>query len=268
MPNENISDRNQHRWHSSPDRERYGEERGGYNQGQYGAEQYGSGSAGQRGDYGGEVGWGRAQQFGQQERFGQQGRFDQESQWGRQGQGGFGQQGGYGGYAGYGPQGQDFGTGGFGAERYGPGGGGRGAYGQGGWERGGAGYGESMGFNEGAYGGRRGSHAGRGPKGYQRGDDRIKEDVCEAFTRNDELDPSEIEIRVERGEITLTGTVDSREAKRLAEDLAERCSGVKEVHNQLRVSRREGQQQAGLQGGQAEGRTRSTRSGSGAGTSS
>ena len=243
MANEHFSDRNQHRWPSSSDHERDGEERGGFNQGQYGAEQYGSGW--RQGDPGSEGGWGRGLQFGQQERFGQQARFDQESQWGRQGQGGFGQQGGYGGY------------------------GGQGGYGQVGSERIGGRYGESMGFNEGAYGVRRGSHAGRGPKGYQRGDDRIKEDVCEAFTRNDELDPSEIEIRVERGEITLTGTVDSREAKRLAEDLAERCSGVKDVHNQLRVSR-QGEQQARPQGGQPEesGRGWSTRSGSGAGTSS
>lgn len=244
MANEHFSDRNQHRWPSSSDRERDGEERGGFNQGQYGAEQYGSGW--RQGDPGSEGGWGRAQQFGQQ--------------------GGYG---GYGGQGGYGPQGPNFGTGGFGSERYGQGEYGRGGYGQGGSERIGGRYGESTGFNEGAYGLRRGSHAGRGPKGYQRGDDRIKEDVCEAFTRNDELDPSEIEIRVERGEITLTGTVDSREAKRLAEDLAERCSGVKEVHNQLRVSR-QGGQQTGSQAGQPEesGRGRSTRSGSGAGTSS
>ena len=124
------------------------------------------------------------------------------------------------------------------------------------------------GFNEGAYGSaQRRSHAGRGPKGYQRGDDRIREDICETFTRSDELDASDIEIRVEKGDITLTGTVDSREAKRLAEDLAERCSGVKEVHNQLRISR--SQQSGQGAGGQGEetGRGRSSKSGAGAGTS-
>ena len=37
------------------------------------------------------------------------------------------------------------------------------------------------------------------------------------------------------GEVTLTGTVDDRQAKRLAEDIAESVSGVREVHNQIRV---------------------------------
>ena len=49
------------------------------------------------------------------------------------------------------------------------------------------------------------------------------------------IDAFEIEVRVENGEVTLTGTVEDRHAKRLAEDLAERFSGVTDVHNQLRV---------------------------------
>ena len=81
----------------------------------------------------------------------------------------------------------------------------------------------------------RGQFAGRGPKGYKRSDDRIREDVNEALTRNPDIDASDIEVKVESGEVTLTGTVDSRQTKRLAEDLAEDCSGVHEVHNQLRI---------------------------------
>ncbi|HET6576938.1 MAG TPA: BON domain-containing protein [Gemmatimonadales bacterium] len=84
---------------------------------------------------------------------------------------------------------------------------------------------------------RRGQFAGRGPKGYKRGDDRIREDVNEELTRNPDIDATDIEVKVENGEVTLTGTVDQRRTKRLAEDLAERCSGVREVHNQLRVNR-------------------------------
>jgi PleD family two-component response regulator len=76
---------------------------------------------------------------------------------------------------------------------------------------------------------------GRGPKGYRRSDDRIREDVNEELTRHPDIDPSDIEVRVEQCEVTLTGTVDHRHAKRLAEDLAERVSGVTEVHNQIRV---------------------------------
>ena len=79
------------------------------------------------------------------------------------------------------------------------------------------------------------SYAGRGPKGYRRSDDRIREDVNDRLTWNAELDASDIEVRVIEGEVTLTGVVEDRGAKRLAEDLAEDIFGVQDVHNQLKV---------------------------------
>lgn len=80
-----------------------------------------------------------------------------------------------------------------------------------------------------------GQFAGRGPKGYQRSDERIREDVSDKLMEHPDLDASEIEVRVAKGEVTLTGSVDSRWAKRLAEDIAESCTGVRDVMNQLRV---------------------------------
>lgn len=84
----------------------------------------------------------------------------------------------------------------------------------------------------------RGEHTGRGPKGYQRSDERIKEDVCERLTQHGQIDASDIEIEVTGGEVTLRGMVDQRQTKRMAEDVAESVSGVHEVHNQLRVGQR------------------------------
>ena len=78
---------------------------------------------------------------------------------------------------------------------------------------------------------------GRGPKGYQRSDDRIREEVCDCMTEDPMLDASEIEVAVRQGEVTLCGSVTSREQKRRAEDVAERISGVRDVTNQLRVTR-------------------------------
>jgi hypothetical protein len=78
---------------------------------------------------------------------------------------------------------------------------------------------------------------GRGPKGYQRSDDRIKEEICDCMTEDAVLDASEVEVDVRQGEVTLTGSVTSREQKRRAEDVAERISGVRDVTNQLRVTR-------------------------------
>jgi osmotically-inducible protein OsmY len=80
-----------------------------------------------------------------------------------------------------------------------------------------------------------GGFAGRGPKGYTRSDERIREDVSDKLMEHPDLDASEIEVRVSGGEVTLSGSVESRWAKRLAEDIAESCTGVRDVMNQLRV---------------------------------
>jgi osmotically-inducible protein OsmY len=82
-----------------------------------------------------------------------------------------------------------------------------------------------------------GEHTGRGPRGYQRSDDRIREDACERLTYRGDVDASDIDVAVANGEITLSGTVDNRWSKRAAEDAVEDISGVQEVHNRLRVRR-------------------------------
>lgn len=81
-----------------------------------------------------------------------------------------------------------------------------------------------------------GQHRGRGPKGYTRSDDRIREDVSDALSDDPMVDASEITVSVSNCEVMLTGTVDSRLEKRRAEDCAERISGVKHVQNNLRVN--------------------------------
>jgi len=83
----------------------------------------------------------------------------------------------------------------------------------------------------------RGEHRGKGPRGYQRSDERIREDVCDRLADDDMLDASEIEVDVNGSEVILSGTVLSREAKRHAEDLAESISGVRHVENRIRVGR-------------------------------
>lgn len=81
-----------------------------------------------------------------------------------------------------------------------------------------------------------GPFAGVGPRGYRRPDERIQEDLCERLSRHGQIDASDVEVRVAGGEVTLTGSVTGRDAKRMAEDLAESVSGVKQVHNRLRVT--------------------------------
>lgn len=79
---------------------------------------------------------------------------------------------------------------------------------------------------------------GRGPKGYIRSDDRIREDVSDALSDDSMVDASEVSVTVSNCEVTLNGTVDNRAAKRRAEDCADRISGVKHVQNNLRVKER------------------------------
>ena len=86
----------------------------------------------------------------------------------------------------------------------------------------------------------RGPFAGRGPKGYQRSDARIREDVCDRLADAPFIDASDIEVVVKEGEVTLSGTVANREQKRRSEDVIDTVPGVKDVQNRLRVSRTAG----------------------------
>jgi hypothetical protein len=97
----------------------------------------------------------------------------------------------------------------------------------------------------------RGEFTGRGPRGYRRSDERIREDVCQCLTDDDHIDASDIEVTVNDREVTLTGTVSSRMQKRHAEDLIERLPGVRDVINNIRVVSEtqgtQGMQSAGTQ---------------------
>ena len=115
-------------------------------------------------------------------------------------------------------------------------------------ERGPQGYGgSSMGYgyrqHQTGFGGARGlemprgSHRGKGPKGFEMSDDRVRERVCEALHEDHDVDASDIDVSVSQGEVTLMGTVDDRQSKRMAEDCVLQCAGVRDVHNQLRVRR-------------------------------
>lgn len=84
---------------------------------------------------------------------------------------------------------------------------------------------------------REGPHRGKGPKGYSRTDDRIREDINERLYHDSHVDASEVEIKVENGEAVISGAVDSREAKRRIEDIAESIPGVRDVENRLKVNR-------------------------------
>ena len=86
---------------------------------------------------------------------------------------------------------------------------------------------------------RMGPHRGKGPKGYTRSDERVRDDVNDRLSDDSFIDASDIEVTCEGSEIVLTGTVSTKEEKRRAEDIAERVSGVKNVENRLKVRSKE-----------------------------
>ncbi len=80
------------------------------------------------------------------------------------------------------------------------------------------------------------SHRGKGPAGYQRSDERVREMVCEALSDDHNVDATNIDVTVKSGEVVLSGTVEDRMQKRMAEDVVYQVAGVKDVQNQIRVA--------------------------------
>lgn len=83
------------------------------------------------------------------------------------------------------------------------------------------------------------SYAGKGPKNFKRSDERIQEEVSEMLARHHDINAEDIEVNVKEGEVTLSGTVSERRMKHMAEDVAERCFGVKDVINNIRIKKDE-----------------------------
>lgn len=80
-----------------------------------------------------------------------------------------------------------------------------------------------------------GPHKGKGPRGYVRSDERIREEINDKLTDEWRVDATDIEVQVARGEVTLTGFVSDRYQKRRAEDVAEHVSGVRHIENRIKV---------------------------------
>lgn len=76
-----------------------------------------------------------------------------------------------------------------------------------------------------------------GPRGYTRTDERIRDEICERLTFTTGLDVREVSVDVDKGKVTLSGTVQTRGQKYDIEDLADNTFGVTEVENNIRVQR-------------------------------
>ncbi len=230
--------------------------RGQYGRGQYGRGQQGGGSSSRFG--GQETG---GQYVGRQYRSGQLGGFDGGQYGGGQSGGGYsGYSGGPSGMYGGGQYGGQSGNRQYGGGRYGQGGQygierqgyfGEGGMGQRSYQGEEQGHDESLGHQLSEFGGAMAGRVRRmfrGPKGYKRSDDRIREDVCDILSQVEEVDPTEIEVSVSGGEVTLSGSVPERSMKWQAEQIVDNVHGVSDINNQLRVKRYESSPSMGTGG--------------------
>lgn len=74
----------------------------------------------------------------------------------------------------------------------------------------------------------------RGPKGYSR-DGKIHDEVCESLKIDPDVDATNIEVLVRDNCVHLEGQVDSRHAKKMAEQISESIYGVVDVFNHLEI---------------------------------
>jgi hypothetical protein len=76
----------------------------------------------------------------------------------------------------------------------------------------------------------------RGPKGYQRSDERLKEDISERLMEAHHIDSSEVTVDVRGAKVILEGVVPDRRMKHAIEDLVDACPGVQDIENRVRVA--------------------------------
>jgi len=76
-----------------------------------------------------------------------------------------------------------------------------------------------------------------GPKGYQRSDERLREDISERLMEAQHIDSSDVTVEVTGAKVVLEGTVPERRMKHAIEDLVDACPGVQDIENRVRVRR-------------------------------
>ena len=76
-----------------------------------------------------------------------------------------------------------------------------------------------------------------GPKGYQRSDERLREDISERLMEARYIDSSDVTVAVSGAKVVLEGTVPERRMKHAIEDLVDACPGVQDIDNKIRVNR-------------------------------
>ncbi|HYG01427.1 MAG TPA: BON domain-containing protein [Chryseosolibacter sp.] len=76
----------------------------------------------------------------------------------------------------------------------------------------------------------------RGPEGYRRSDQRIREVITDLLTSEDDLDTSDFEVRVNEASVTLQGYIPDDASRRRINEVIERVPGIRKVNDELRIN--------------------------------
>src|SRR5205814_1762436 len=96
------------------------------------------------------------------------------------------------------------------------------------------GYGQGYGNLSGSTG-RPEMRSRRGPRGYQRSDERLREEIIDRLLQQEDINLEDIQVDVNDGIVTLSGTVDNRRTKHQIEDIIDGIWGVKDIANNLHL---------------------------------
>ncbi len=77
---------------------------------------------------------------------------------------------------------------------------------------------------------------GRFPKNYTRSDDRIRDEICDRLGQTYDLDPSDVEVKVDGGVVMLSGSVPERWMRYQIEHVCDGVAGVRDVQNDIVMS--------------------------------
>ena len=66
----------------------------------------------------------------------------------------------------------------------------------------------------------------------------IREDIQKALENNPDVDGSDIEARIQNGEVVLTGSVKEERERTLIEDMVKNLQGVRTVQNEIEAESR------------------------------
>ncbi len=73
------------------------------------------------------------------------------------------------------------------------------------------------------------------PNDGKRSDAEIRQDIQALYSRNPYLRDRNIEINVDKGQVTLRGVVFTQQSWELAQDIAADINGVSEIHNPIKI---------------------------------